>query len=140
MNHPARPAVPTDRDRWVDLAIAATYALALALTLWPIQYALWLPVRYLTLITVAVVRFAVKLGAVGVLLLLLPVVGWIILAVWLVIRHQNALAERRHMQQLQAIEARDHRAHDYAETVATQTAPRSVWRPWLIDYVLEAAA
>lgn len=71
--------------RWTGLALA-----------WAVQYTIAVPCILLWRLTLA----AFKVGFVGVLLLCLPVIGWIILALWLMLRHPapaTAAPSRRSM-------------------------------------------
>ena len=52
--------------------------------LWFVQYLVYLPFVWLP---VRAAKAAVKLGVVGILLLCLPVIGWAILLLWLILRH-----------------------------------------------------
>lgn len=85
---------------------------ALILLVWPVQYLLWIPL----VIMWAIIRFAFTLGFVGILLLVIPVVGWIVLFFMLMGRRR----EKRYGKMLER---------------ATGEKPVSVWRPWLLDRV-----
>ena len=69
-----------ERAAWIALHV---------LVLWPVQYLIVVP----ALLLWAVVRFALKLGLIGILLLFLPIIGWIILAAWLLFRQPDHGAE-----------------------------------------------
>lgn len=57
---------------------------------WAVQYVAVVPVVYTWRACVWLVTAGLKLGVLGVLLLCLPIVGWILLAILLVMRHQHA--------------------------------------------------
>ena len=90
---------------------------------WLVQYLLWVPAVLVARLAVVLVRAALKLGALGVFLLCVPVIGWLALAVILYIRSRNRVAERRHVEVLAAL------GHGPAPTPAATSVP--VWQPWL---------
>jgi hypothetical protein len=90
---------------------------------WLVQYLLWVPAVLVARLAVAIVWDALKLGALGLFLLSVPVIGWIALAVILYIRSRNRVAERRHVEVLAVL------GHGPAQAPVAPSVP--VWQPWL---------
>lgn len=63
------------------------------LVLWPLQYLIVVPAILLWTFFVTLVRFALKLGVIGILLLFLPLIGWAILLAWLLFRRPDHTGE-----------------------------------------------
>lgn len=63
------------------LAVVKRVALwaALVIIVWPLQYLIVVPAVYLWRWAVALVKGALKYGLLGVLLLCIPLIGWIVL-------------------------------------------------------------
>lgn len=140
MTEPRRPleVVPTHPStnrpawvRWTRIAAVTT----VALVVWSIQYTVAVPTWACWRALVWLLRGAGKVGLVGVLLLLLPVIGWIILAVLLVMRHGQRDAERRHRETMAAMG----RAVDPPDAEATVRRAR-ILEPWFLPVVRDAWA
>ena len=95
--------------------------LLVAIPLWFLQYPLYVPAVLLWRVFVTIVRFALMVGLWGILLLFLPIIGWVILLILLLMRRDD----RRYKDLVEAI----------ARNEGVQVRRRSIWRPWLIDRV-----
>lgn len=103
----------------------------LILIAWPIQYLLVVPAVILWRVIVVIVRFALKLGLIGIVLLFLPIIGWAILAAWLLFRRPDRQGEILAELRLQSAVM-----GAYSGTASTYTPPRrSIFTPWQIERV-----
>jgi len=82
-SRPLSPAPTTGAAKASAVALSIAKWTGLTL-LWFVQYLVYLPFVYLP---VRAFKAAVKLGFIGILLLCLPVIGWAILLLWLILRH-----------------------------------------------------
>jgi hypothetical protein len=94
--------------------------LIIAIPLWVAQYVIWIPAVFIWRASVVVFRFALTLGLIGLVLLFVPVIGWIILALILLLRGGDDRDTKALVRELARREGID---------------GRSIWRPWLIDRV-----
>lgn len=97
------------------------------LIVWPIQYFVVAPVVTLGSWTLTGIKWLFVTVGAAALLLFLPIVGWVALAVIVVLRMNNASAERRHLETL-AVQG----------AVIVEQAKRTplwkqVWRPWMLS-------
>lgn len=92
----------------MDAKKVALWVVTIAL-IWPLQYLLWLPLVLLG----RLIRFAFMIGFVGIVLLFIPIIGWIILFFMLMGRRN----EKRFERLLKAMG--DER--------------KTVWHPWMIE-------
>ena len=53
---------------------------ALLIFIWPTQYLMVVPIVYLWRWTVAIITGSLKYGLLGIMLLCIPIVGWVVLA------------------------------------------------------------
>lgn len=95
--------------------------LIIAVPLWILQYVIYVPIVLLWRVFVAIVRFALTIGLWGILLLFLPIIGWVILLLWLLLRRDD----RRYKDLVEAIGKKE----------GIETRRRSIWRPWFIDRI-----
>ena len=97
---------------------------ALILVVWPTQYLVFVPVVWFA----RAIAFGLTVGGWGILLIFLPVVGWIILGFMMMSRGAN----RRNRELIAAIE----RANREGEP--PPVAPvSSLYRPWFLHLVQE---
>lgn len=94
--------------------------LGLAAVVWPVQYLLVSPTVWLWRVCVTGLRAGLKMGVLGILLILLPVIGWVILGAISMHRSSQRRADQRHAETLAAL----------GHVQAPATAPRSLWTPW----------
>lgn len=120
---------------WIAAGKKGAFAF-LALELWAVQYAFWVPLvlagRLLTqtLRAFRVVARGTAWFVFGVFLLFVPIFGWIVLLFVAQMRSNERTAERHHAELMAALTGTDPRkAHGPA-----QDRP-SVFRPWLLDWI-----
>ncbi len=125
MAYEEAPIVPTDTgDRrpasrdWQAIAVTAVGVAGLMIG-WSFQYLMVVWAVVLWRIFAWMVKAAMKLGVLGLLLLFLPVIGWIILIILFVVRNGQ---------------------HEIAQAIAAQQPDtgkpaRPIWRPWGIDWL-----
>jgi hypothetical protein len=113
----------------MNLIVKKTAIVTGLVPVWLVQYLLWVPAVLIARPAVAIVGAALKLGALGIALLCVPVIGWIALAVIIYIRSRNRVAERRHVEVLAAL------GHRPAPATAPVAPPVPVWQPRLTHLI-----
>lgn len=108
---------PATRD-WQAIAVTAVGFVGLMVG-WSFQYMIVVWAVVLWRLFAWMAKAAVKLGVLGLLLLIVPVIGWIILIILLVVRNGQ---------------------HEIAQAIAAQPPDtgkpaRPIWRPWGIDWL-----
>lgn len=108
------------REDWqLWLAIAAH-----ALIVWPIQYLVVAPIVTMASWAWTATKAVFKIGGVAIVLLFIPIIGWVILAAWLLVRSNDQKDERRHVETMAALGV------EYAEPEPTTPAWKAIWSPW----------
>lgn len=112
------------REDWQQWAIIAAHALIV----WPFQYLFAAPVVTATSWAWGLIKAAAKIGIGALALLFIPVIGWVILAAWIIVRNQDRREERRHTETMAALGVQ--------YQAAEETAPlwQRIWAPWKIGW------
>jgi len=106
-------AVATTGKGWQHHTGTALGVTGLAM-LWCLQYGGWIPLVYTSRFLVWMAKAAIGLGLVGIVLLFIPVIGWVILAAMLMHRHGQKQIVRE---------------------LRRQDGHPSIWRPWGADWI-----
>ena len=94
--------------------------LIIAISLWVAQYVIWIPAVVIWRASVVVFRFGLTRGLIGLVLLFVPVIGWIILLILLILLLRGGDRDTKAL---------------VRELAREGINRRSIWRPWLIDRV-----